>query len=71
MSGERGSALSPALAAALSDRMELRAWRLLGAQLEPLVETALAGAGDRADRQLVSIQHSLAELRVRRVSTIK
>jgi hypothetical protein len=41
---------------------ELRAWRLLGAELMPHIERLLAAQGDRADRDLVRLQHTLAEL---------
>ena len=46
----------------LNDAMELRAWRLFGADVMPLLEAALAAQGDAPDARLLSLQHSLADL---------
>ncbi len=44
------------------ERMELRAWRLFGAELMPILEESLAAQGDAPDARILSLQHSLAEL---------
>jgi hypothetical protein len=46
----------------LNDAMELRAWRLFGADVMPFLEAALAAQGDAPDSRLLSLQHSLADL---------
>ena len=49
-------------AAARHASAELRAWRLFGAELMPLLEEALAAQGESPDARTLSLQHSLAEL---------
>lgn len=44
------------------ERAELRAWRLFGADVMPLLEEALAAQGDAPDARVLSLQHSLAGL---------
>lgn len=46
-----------------SSLVELRAWRLLGADLAPQLDRILAAQGDGVDRDLLRLQHALAELR--------
>ena len=41
---------------------ELRAWRRFGADLMPHLEATLAAQGETPDRQLLSLQHALADL---------
>lgn len=41
---------------------ELRAWRLFGAKLAPLLDRILAAHGDHPDPQVLRLQHTLAEL---------
>lgn len=55
-------AFDPAESCVTHDRVELRAWRLFGADVMPFLEAALAAQGDAPDGQLLSLQHSLAEL---------
>lgn len=45
-----------------SSAVELRCWRLFGAELMPLLEAALAAQGEAPDRQILKLQHALAEL---------
>lgn len=54
----RSATASPAL----SERAELRAWRLFGADVMPLLERALWAYGETPDPAILSLQHSLAEL---------
>ena len=42
---------------------ELRAWRIFGTEIAPLLERVLAAQGDAAEPELVTLQHTLAELR--------
>lgn len=46
----------------LSEECELIAWRLLHARLALALEELLALKGDRAETDLVKLQHDLAEL---------
>lgn len=43
--------------------MELKAWRLLGADLSPHLKRILAAQGEGYDRDLLRLQHLLTELR--------
>lgn len=42
---------------------ELKTWRLLGADVVPLIERLLAAQGDAPDLTILQLQHCLAELR--------
>lgn len=45
--------------------LEIKTWRMLGADVAPLLERLLASQGDKPDLQILQLQHSLAEIRAR------
>lgn len=45
-----------------SNAIELDQWRLIGPRVLDVVNAELARQGDNADRDLIQLQHALAEL---------